>query len=328
MKYHDSHADSQVKMQSAIQLLEEHNLAYTPINYAVAYDYVTGTNHRLIGLLNEYIQAQNIDAYAFESLYNEFIANHPDRDASSVYRLNETIGHLGHACTSSNQVVGALDESISEQCNESGMPELKSLLNELKSTQVKMSACVKEAQEQAESIKNELESAKMEAITDPLTKLLNRQGLKKMFEAYVTGAKDVKLSAAMVDIDHFKKFNDDYGHLIGDVILRRIAKLLLDVIGSKGEAFRYGGEEFLILIPDTELDAATNMIEDIRSRVEKLRFVSAKTKQRLPKITISAGVTQFSLGEQIDNLISRADEALYKAKNAGRNQINSTFHSR
>lgn len=323
MKYHDSHADSHVKMQSAIQLLEEHSLAYTPINYAVAYDYVSGVNHRLIGLLNEYVQAKNLDAYAFESLYNEFIANRSERDESSVYRLNEVIGHLGEACTNSNQVVGALDSSISEQCEESGVPELKALLAELKSSQIKMNECIKEAQAQAQTIKNELESAKIEAITDPLTKLLNRQGLKKMFDAYVRGTPEVKLSAAMVDIDHFKQFNDDYGHLIGDVILRRIAKLLLEVLDNNGEAFRYGGEEFLILIPDTDLAAAIEMVESIRARVEKLRFVSAKTKERLPKLTISAGVTQFRAGEQMDSLISRADDALYTAKNAGRNQVNS-----
>lgn len=323
MKYHDSYAESKDKMQSALRLLDEHNLAYNPLNYAVAYEYISGINRDLIDSLNEYIETKSVDPYAFESLYREYISSRIERDEESVYQLSETIDNLHNANSASANTMGQLDEKVQAINGDggNGYDELKHVVEDLKSTQVRMNKFIKEAQEQAQTIKDELATAKMEALTDPLTKLLNRHGLKKMFDFYIQDLSKTKLNAAIVDIDHFKRFNDEYGHLIGDVILRRIAKLLQEVMDSAGEAFRYGGEEFLILIPDTDLRSAHSIVEDIRSRVEKLRFVSAKTKERLPKLTISGGVSQYVPGEAMENLISRADEALYKAKNDGRNQV-------
>lgn len=324
MKYHDSNAESQEKMQSALRLLDEHSLAYNPLNYAVAYEYVSGVNRDLIDSLNEYIETKSVDPYAFESLYREYISNRIERDEASVYQLSETIDNLNSANSTSASTVGKLDEkvqSIISENGEIGMLELRQVVDELKSSQARMNKFIKEAQEQTQTIKDELATAKMEALTDPLTKLLNRHGLKKMFDFYIQDLSKSQLHAAIVDIDHFKKFNDEFGHLIGDVILRRIAKLLQEVMDSAGEAFRYGGEEFLILIPDTDLNSAHSIVEEIRSRVEKLRFVSAKTKEKLPRLTISGGVSGYVPGEAMENLISRADEALYKAKNEGRNQV-------
>ncbi|MCY7294721.1 GGDEF domain-containing protein [Alteromonas sp. a30] len=320
MKYHDSHADSRAKMQSAIQLLDTHNLTYTPVNYSVAYEYVSGENPELIQLIDDYINVNKVDAFVLESLYNEFIVNKTPQDESNVYKLNGAIDSLHTSCETSSEVLQALDESVQSTVDEHST-ETQRLVVELKQSQAEMMAFVKEAQLQAHTIRNELESAKIEAITDPLTQLLNRQALNKMFDSYRSDSGDNELSAAMVDIDYFKKFNDDYGHLIGDVILRRIAKLFRDVIDTSGEVFRYGGEEFVILIPNIEPSEAYRILDDIRTRVEKLRFVSAKTKERLPKLTISAGVTQYVYGEPLESLISRADEALYQAKRQGRNRI-------
>lgn len=322
MKYHDSCADAQAKMQAALRLLDEYKLAYNPINYAVAYEYVSGINQDLIELLKEHIEAKSVDPYAFESLFREFISNRTERDEASVYQLSETIDNLDSANSGSADAMGKLDEKLHViDKTQSGYKEMLSVVEELKSSQNKMNKFIKDAQNQAQTIKDELATAKMEALTDPLTKLLNRHGLKKMFDFYVNDMSNSKLNAAIVDIDNFKRFNDEFGHLIGDVILRRIAKLLQEVTDSVGEAFRYGGEEFLIFIPDTDLPSAHSLAEDIRSRVEKLRFVSAKTKERLPKLTISIGVSQYIPGEAMENLISRADDALYQAKDKGRNQV-------
>lgn len=311
-------------MQSAIQLLDTHNLTYTPVNYAVAYEYVSGANAELSQLLDEYVSVSKVDAFILESLYNEFIVNQTPRDESNVYKLNDAIDSLNTCCEASANVLQTLDDSVqkeSEQSDAGPLTQVQSLVTKLKQSQAEMMAFVKEAQLQAHTIRSELESAKIEAITDPLTQLLNRQALNKMFDSYRSNSHDGELSAAMVDIDYFKKFNDEYGHLIGDVILRRIAKLLRDVIDANGEVFRYGGEEFVILIPNINLEQSHVILEDIRNRVEKLRFVSAKTKERLPKLTISAGVTQYIEGERLESLISRADEALYQAKHQGRNRI-------
>ena len=125
----------------------------------------------------------------------------------------------------------------------------------------------------------------------------------------------------MVDIDHFKRFNDNFGHVVGDVILTRVAKKIANYVSQSGMAVRYGGEEFLVLMPDVDLPSCIEVAEKIRQGVEKMRFVSAKTRQRLPQVTISLGVTSRHGNERWQNMVQRADEALYQAKQKGRNQV-------
>lgn len=325
MKYHDSYADSQVKMRQALALLDEYRLASNPVNYAVAYEYISGVNQDLVDSLNEYIQTKTIDPYALESLYQQFINNRVERDEACVYQLSETIDGLGSASSESSSAIRQLDEHVQgiSADNVIALDEIRAVTEAIKTSHKRIDKFVQEAQKHAQTIKDELATARMEALTDPLTKLLNRHGLTRMFDFYVNDLSKSKLNAAIIDIDHFKQFNDEYGHLIGDVILRRIAKLLQEVTEEAGEAFRYGGEEFLLLLPDTDLKAAQAFVEEIRAKVEKLRFVSAKTKQRLPRLTISIGVSEHRKGEAMESLISRADEALYRAKNGGRNQVQS-----
>ena len=325
MKYHDSYVDSQAKMQQALTLLDDYSLAYNPVNYAVAYEYISGVNQDLIESLNEFINSKNVDPYALESLYHQFISNRHERDEACVFQLSESIDNLGSASEEAGSAVGQLDECVQafKENSEESLQSIQAVTESLKLSHNKINKYVQEAQKHTQTIKDELATARMEALTDPLTKLLNRHGLSKMFEFYVQELHKSQLNAAIIDIDHFKKFNDEYGHLIGDVILRRIAKLLQEVTESSGEAFRYGGEEFLILLPDTDLSSAQAFAEEVRTKVEKLRFVSAKTKERLPKLTISIGVSEYIEGEAMESLISRADEAMYKAKNGGRNQVQS-----
>ena len=326
MKYHDSYVDAQAKMQRVLKLLDHHSLAYNPINYAVAYEYVSGSNSELVASLEKIIAANNVDPYTLETLYHEFIGSHPEQDDSGVYQLSDSIDNISTASDNSVGSVDKLDAHIQSLIKknpnaEAAMGNITSALGDLKDSQAEIIRYVQVAQQYAQEIKDELAAARMEALTDPLTQLLNRHGLNKMFDFYVNESSKEHLNAAIIDIDHFKKFNDDYGHLIGDVILRRIAKLLQEVTESTGEVFRYGGEEFLVLIPDVDLSSAYSLAEEIRSKVEKLRFVSAKTKQRLPKLTISVGISEYVSGEGMDSLIGRADEAMYKAKHAGRNQV-------
>ena len=128
-------------------------------------------------------------------------------------------------------------------------------------------------------------------------------------------------SIAIADIDHFKKFNDDFGHLVGDLILKRLGKLLKEELPIPCEGFRFGGEEFVILMPQCNKTRALDIAEIIRVGVSKLRFKSAKTKERLPKMTISLGVTGWESGDELESVLMRADQALYQAKNNGRNQV-------
>jgi diguanylate cyclase len=155
-----------------------------------------------------------------------------------------------------------------------------------------------------------------------LTSLLNRRG----FDGEITQTlEDIKttheaLSIIMLDIDHFKKINDTYGHLIGDGVLKMLSKLLKDSIKGKDIVARFGGEEFILALPATALEGAYSLAEQIRSSLMKLNLKLKDTGKSIGHITISLGIALYKSGESLETTINRADTALYKAKNTGRNR--------
>jgi diguanylate cyclase len=128
-------------------------------------------------------------------------------------------------------------------------------------------------------------------------------------------------SLVMLDIDHFKSVNDTHGHLIGDRVIRFVAQVLEKNIKGKDTAARYGGEEFTVLLPETPATGAKSVAESIRKAVANAQLVRADNKKPLGQITISAGVATFAAGEDVMEFINRADQALYRSKNEGRNRV-------
>jgi diguanylate cyclase (GGDEF)-like protein len=171
-------------------------------------------------------------------------------------------------------------------------------------------------------IKAAQEQLRIESRTDPLTLLPNRRHFQTLAELEVQRSirHRSSLSLILCDIDHFKKVNDGHGHQAGDRVLVEFAEVLrketrtIDVLG------RLGGEEFLVLLPDEDLDSAVVVAERIRKRVESTPVVFEGTQIW---ITCSLGVSSFSDGDGLDQLIARADTALYRAKASGRNRVTS-----
>ncbi len=159
------------------------------------------------------------------------------------------------------------------------------------------------------------------AITDPLTRCMNRRGITVALldamaqaERYAT-----PLAIALADIDRFKPINDEYGHDAGDKVLVNTAAILADSLRMPDKVGRYGGEEFLIVLPHTNLAQAKKIVDRIRTSVGNARTPIGDNKKL--KVTISMGVTQFRKGEDLEQLLSRADQALYASKQAGRNRV-------
>ncbi len=125
----------------------------------------------------------------------------------------------------------------------------------------------------------------------------------------------------MIDIDYFKKFNDTYGHQLGDQVLRLVARCLVDCTKGQDTPARYGGEEFGIVLPETELRNANILAEQVRETVSSKKIYKRSTNQDLGIITVSVGVAAFKSGEPLSSFIQRADEALYEAKRKGRNKV-------
>lgn len=157
-------------------------------------------------------------------------------------------------------------------------------------------------------------------ITDGLTGVCNRKQLDQLLSADLNQAQRHArpLSLMMIDIDHFKRINDQYGHLAGDTVLRSMAALLQKRLRAHDRLGRYGGEEFCLILPETPLEKATQLAEELRSLVASSEF---STETHKISITLSLGVTTFVPGMTATQLYQRADELLYAAKHAGRNQV-------
>jgi len=129
------------------------------------------------------------------------------------------------------------------------------------------------------------------------------------------------LGILLIDIDHFKKFNDNYGHQIGDQVLRMVAKVFQESVRDVDLAARYGGEELVAVVPGADLDRCAEVAERIRSRIAEARLTRRSTGRAIASVTVSVGVAQFRLAESAEATIQRCDRALYQAKRAGRNRI-------
>ncbi len=161
------------------------------------------------------------------------------------------------------------------------------------------------------------------AMEDPLTGLLNRRALlNEYIKARSLAAREhEELSLIILDIDHFKDINDSYGHTDGDHVLEELAVLLQKTCRASDTLARIGGEEFVCLMPDTGLDEAVAIGERLRATVEKARIKSVTRRDTNISITISLGVTRAIPTENLDHIMARADQALYKAKTGGRNRL-------
>lgn len=184
----------------------------------------------------------------------------------------------------------------------------------------KDSSVISKMTKKIEQLETNLQNAKHDSVTDFLTGAKTRRG----FDQYI---KDIDLdfvdhnvnySLIYFDIDYFKKINDEHGHDVGDTVLVTFVKLLLHEIGNEGEVFRFGGEEFISILPNKNSTEGYHIAEKIRGRVERSNFIHDDIKLN---ITISAGVSQRSSCQNIENLITNADNLVYQAKQNGRNQI-------
>jgi diguanylate cyclase len=172
-------------------------------------------------------------------------------------------------------------------------------------------------------LRERLESVRRESLTDQLTGLSNRKAfdneLKESIERSIESGEP--LSLLMADIDHFKSFNDTWGHQTGDQVLRLVANCLSENVKGRDTAARYGGEEFVVILPQTALASAVGLADQIRNKVESKKLVKKSTGDILGVITISIGVTQYDLNESADEFVRRADTCLYAAKRTGRNRV-------
>jgi len=323
-------------LRLALPHMSRYRIPVTPQNYAVWYEYVAGTNIPLREAIDALVAAdEQIDAEVSADLFHRFV---DPSDTSRFEEAQQALRSLAESVTSSlvsaNGEVSKYEASLKEcssQLNDNLNPEeFKSLVCNLEESTNRMSAGsqdlqqhLEESQREAEALREELAKARAEAKTDAMTGLANRKGFDeatdKLRDAQERAPSDDCL--LICDIDKFKSINDTYGHLFGDKVIKAVADALTKQTKGKDLVARFGGEEFIVLLPETGLQGAVAVAESIRSSIENGRVVNPRTGEQIQRVTISVGVTRFVRGEEIKVTISRADEALYSAKENGRNRV-------
>jgi len=179
-----------------------------------------------------------------------------------------------------------------------------------------------ESRSEIETLREKLEATRTESLTDAMTGLSNRRHFEETMRTSVAAAsRGGALSVIVVDIDFFKRFNDLFGHLTGDQVLRLVAVVMRESTGAGAHLARFGGEEFGIILPGADRAAAIRIAETIRTNMIGRELVKRSTGESLGKVTVSAGVAEHRAGDTAASLLERADLCMFAAKRAGRNRV-------
>jgi diguanylate cyclase len=320
----------------ALMMMEQKDLDPTPQNYAVWYSYASKANPELKRVVDAHLDEKSLTAELCADIYAKFLA--PVDKSAQVGALADkletemgtAISLIGRAGQDAARYGEALESAGGEIENPKSDQDLTEVVGRLISdtrTAVDQTRAVEgqlsQAAAEIQRLKNELETAQSEANMDALTGLANRKNFDSMLSRGTGEAKesDKPLSLLVLDVDHFKKFNDTYGHQVGDQVLKLLGAILRNNVKGQDTAARYGGEEFAVILPNTSLDNALKLAETIRNQVAGKSVVQRNSGEKLGQITVSIGVSQYVRGEPMEQVIQRADQALYCAKGTGRNRV-------
>jgi diguanylate cyclase len=323
--------------ETAIEAMRRHGVPPTPRNYTVWYAHAAGSQPDLSRTIEILISnSQEFTEERNEELYNRFF--NADIQAELIHEtgdklhtaLTEALHYLRQA-TGRTEEYGARLDAYSAQLDQSNsldrlravitglMVETRRVAEENKQLEMQLTRSAVEIVELRENLAN----VQREAVTDALTGIANRKSFDQKLRDAVRNALETgePLSLLMADIDHFKSFNDTYGHQLGDQVLRLVARTLTESVKGRDTAARYGGEEFAIILPQTRLKDAIGLAEQIRRTITRRHIIRRDTGDDFGTITLSIGISAYRVGEALIETIRRADAALYAAKNSGRNRV-------
>ena len=320
--------------EQANQYMELHQVAPSPKNFAVWFSYARGDLPELKRTIDVLVAGRKpFDSWTNRELYRTYIALASDAtivgDLPERFRsvMVDADRYVTDAIADNHTQLQAIDMMVNQasigidpkQLVMRLMDELRGAAKRASQLEVNLS----ETSRELDILRESLNQAEQRANTDTLTGLANRGAFEEFLRAAQIQAMErgLALSLLMIDIDHFKRFNDDYGHGVGDQVLRLIAASLRDRLRENDLAARYGGEELVGVLPGANLAVSKAVGERIRRAIAECRLTRRSTGEVLPRVTVSIGIAQFRLGESATQFIERCDKALYLAKRAGRNRV-------
>ncbi|MBW2492394.1 MAG: diguanylate cyclase [Deltaproteobacteria bacterium] len=336
MSIRGSTEESENYVRLALPLMSKHDIPITPRNYTVYYTYVSGGNRDLSKAFDTIIEkGQTIDDEKIKNLYFQFCT---DKDETVLRNLRNDLqqilttilGEITEFTGQTEKFESIVSSSVAKLSEDASVQQIKSVVNEIVLETKKLGGFgntiqdkLKETTDELEAIKKDFEKAKSEALVDFLTGIPNRKAfdekLAKCIDEALSNNEDLCL--LLIDIDHFKRFNDKYGHVVGDEVLKIVARKVKEVVRGRDFLARFGGEEFVVILPQTPLSGANTVAENIRDFFDRTKLKVVSTSKDLGKITVSIGAAKYRYGEPIKEFIDRSDQALYFAKNTGRNHV-------
>ncbi|MBN8544245.1 MAG: GGDEF domain-containing protein [Alphaproteobacteria bacterium] len=321
----------------AVEMMRARNISPTAKNYAVFYAYASGQPAELVRDINKAIEQQlPLSEDALSNLYHQHVAEGQSRvvqdtTASTRKLLSDMLQTMLQFTGATQEVGQQVQARVAKLSAAPSEEELRAIAGEivagaqnLKASGDSVSAKLAASQKEIISLRENLAKATSESERDFLTGTYNRKAFDKRLLESMGEAKEKNASLVlmMLDVDHFKKFNDTYGHLIGDEVLKIVAKTLTDSVKGMDTVARYGGEEFAVILPKTPIGGGMIVGDAIRKAIASRELKRKDTGANYGQITISVGVAAYRPDQDTpDSLIKRADEALYRSKNAGRNRV-------
>jgi diguanylate cyclase len=327
----------QALAKTAVALMGDCNVLPTPDNFELFYVYATGENAALSQIIGEMIsQSRPFTSKVLGELRARALTQ--DRAVKAMEDVGTGISemldmvlakleaagkHAGDYGRTLSEVSGGLGDDQSPDGLRKLVDGLLGATHAMEERTKNLEGELQRSSEQVSELKVQLDDVRKESRIDQLTGIANRKAFDTELQAAIDDAAETgaALALLMCDIDHFKTFNDTWGHQTGDQVLRLVANCLSENVKGRDTAARYGGEEFTVILRQTELSNALNLANQIRSTVESKTLVKKSTGDILGRITISIGVAQLSADDQAETLVQRADTCLYRAKHTGRNRV-------
>jgi diguanylate cyclase len=337
MKVLDEHERTLAFAEVALGQIKSLRQTAVPRNYEIWYVYATGYNSPLNKIINETLARNGkLTEADLEQIYETYLSQIKTTEridkvgARVIGEIDDVMTLITDALGMSARYDASLSGAASTLAAADDRDQVKTVIQtlvkatrEMRDTNKALETRLALSKTEISNLQHSLEAIRAESLTDPLTGLGNRKYFDRSIDYAVQSAlaSGQPLSLLMFDIDHFKSFNDSYGHLTGDQVLRLVGMSLKQTIKGQDITARYGGEEFAVVLPNTALRQALTVADHIRRAVMSKELRKKSTGEILGRVTISVGVSILKPGDDTDSLIERADACLYAAKRNGRNRV-------